>query len=66
MNKQINEYNKKPVLSTRTLQFVETFHGGEIPDDIRSELEQWIKDINPFVEQNTINLKKQFENVFRK
>jgi len=48
----INEYNKKPVLSNRLRQFIDNYEDGSVPDDIRLELEQYLKDNEPFLQRD--------------
>ena len=65
--KNLKEYKNQPILSTRTRFFIDNYDGnGEIPEDIRIELEQYVRDIEPFVNAARINLVNQFKRVFKK
>ena len=65
--KKINEYKTQPVLSDRARNFIyNTDSGANIPDDIRAELEKYVKDIQPFVDNARLDLVKQFKRVFNK
>lgn len=63
MNK-LNEYKTQPMLSERAKDFI---YSNEcvVPDDIRTELEQYVKDIQPFVDKARTKLINQFERVFK-
>lgn len=63
---RINEYKQKPTLPDHVVTFIENYKGGMIPDDIRTDLEKYVKDITPFVNQAGVNLNNQFEKVFNK
>ena len=69
MNEKVNEYKSNAVLSTSAKNFVNSYNGeGEIPADIRLELEQIVKDFDPAEAEKELilKLKKHFEGIFNK
>jgi len=67
MTDRLTEYKNPPLLSTQAQSFIDTYDGnGPIPDLIRVELEQYVKDNEPFVQQAHQRLKDQFAKIFNK
>jgi hypothetical protein len=65
--KKINEYKTQPVLSERASNFIyNTDSGDNVPDDIRAELEKYVKDMEPFADNARLELVNQFKRVFNK
>ena len=66
MNERINELKQRPVLSVGSANFLKNFSGGIIPDDIRQELERYVRDIQPFIDRNEKEMIEHFHSVFKK
>ena len=65
MTNKLTEYKDMPVLSTQAQSFIDTYNvAGPVPDLIRVELEQYVKDNEPFVQQTHQRLKDQFAKIF--
>jgi hypothetical protein len=67
MTDKLTEYKRPPILSQQAQSFVDMYNGNvPIPDNIRSELEQYVKDNEPFVQQAHQRLANQFAKIFNK
>ena len=59
----LNEYSKKPVLSTKAAQFVNTYKGGEVPPEIRAELIKYVQDMQPIIEKSHTAMLDDFDRI---
>lgn len=67
MTEKITEYKQLPILSSRSQSFMDEYEGeGEIPDDIRLEVIQYLKDNEPFVVEAKNRLEQYFAKIFNK
>jgi hypothetical protein len=56
--KKINEYNTKPLLSANARKFIETYDGGQVPEEIKIELKKYLHDIEPEIVKSKNRLLK--------
>ena len=61
--KNINEYIKKPTLSSETQSFVNTYAGGEVPPEIRAELIKYVQDMQPINEKSLADMIADFDRI---
>lgn len=61
----INEYIKKPALSSKAQSFVDTYPGGEVPPEIRAELIKYVQDMQPINEKSLADMIADFDRILR-
>jgi hypothetical protein len=67
MTDKLTEYIQRPVLSPTAQNFIDQYEGhGDVPADIKIELEKYLKDNEPFVQQAHQRLRDQFAKIFNK
>jgi hypothetical protein len=65
----LSKYNQQQILSDRARNFMYSTDGNQkIPEDIRVELEQYVKDFDPAEAEKelVLKLKKRFDGIFNK
>ena len=63
MTTVINEYIKKPALSSEAQSFVDTYTGGNVPPEIRAELIKYVQDMQPIIEKSHAAMLADFDRI---
>ena len=65
MTKQVNEYKTLPVLSDSANTAIKNYVGGPIESKIRLELEKYVQDVTPFLENGFRDMEERFNRIFK-
>jgi hypothetical protein len=65
MKNQVNEYKTIPVLSDKARAVMKNHSGGPIDPETKLELENYVRDIQPFLEAGFTKMKERFDRIFK-
>lgn len=65
MKNQVNEYKNAPILSDGVREVMKNYNGGPISPEIRLEMEQYLNDVQPFLESGYQRIKERFDRIFK-